>query len=165
MSSLKDPNRLGLGLTPCNNGERIVAIDSGGRAARAHVKVAVGDVLLEVGGCAASEAKAGLIAGTAALSTGKVWITILQPGRTEPTTIELPPLDASSMEMIDQTSDDDPLCEIPAALSDAVETQELAAAAASPQSAQTQPRQSETWGRDEQSPHEWNPLKERDERW
>ena len=146
-------NRLGLALAPCDDGksERIVAIDPGGRVARAQVKVAVGYVLVDIGGCPATEAKAGLTAGGLELSTDAVSITVLPPGGREPTIIELPPLDvdASSME-IDQTSDDDPLFEIPAALSEAVQTQELPATAASPQPAQTQPGPSDFWASDEQ---------------
>jgi hypothetical protein len=97
-----DENWLGLGLILCSDGERIVAIDAAGRVARANVKIAVGDILIDVGGCPASEAKAGLIAGTSLLSAGKVSITVLQLGRTEPTTIELPPVDRSSMEPCSQ---------------------------------------------------------------
>jgi hypothetical protein len=144
---IRGVNRLGLGLVEFGDGksERIVAIDPAGRVARAHVKVAVGDVLVGIGGCPATRAKVELTEGSARLSTGAVWITILAPGGREPTTIELPPLDASSMEIeiIDQVSNNDPLYEISAEPPDTVEAQELAAAAASPQSEQMRP--SEAW--------------------
>jgi hypothetical protein len=67
-------NRLGLQLEPCTDGktERIVAIDPDGRVARARVKIRVGDVLVEVGGYGATEAKAGLTARSLELPTGTV---------------------------------------------------------------------------------------------
>jgi hypothetical protein len=112
-------NRLGLGLEPCADGktERIVAIDPGGRVARANVKVRVGDVLIDVGGYAATEAKVGLLAGNLALPAGSVSITVSSPGE-QPRYIDLPSLDdasTSSSEAIDEIDDDDPLYEISAA--------------------------------------------------
>jgi hypothetical protein len=114
VTSRENSNRLGLALEPCHDGksERIVGIDPAGRVARAQTKIALGQILIDIGGCPATEAKAGLIAGTLALSTSAVSITILQPGQSEPVTIELPPLDEGLPELETPGADDDPLFEI-----------------------------------------------------
>jgi hypothetical protein len=121
VTSLKNPNRLGLEVEPCEDGksERIVGIDPDGRVALAQAEIAVGDVLINIGGMLASKAKSELAAGKSRLSAGKVSLTILKPGAREPMWIELPALDETSTSMESETVDkisDDPLYEIAAPL-------------------------------------------------